>query len=330
MAGEPIPPRYLEQLDATRIEIRNLYGPSEDTTYSTVYRLQDKGEILVGKPISNTRIYILGDELQLQPVGVAGEICIAGDGLAKGYLNQPELTAAKFVANPFRPGERLYRTGDIGRWLPDGNIAYLGRKDDQVKIRGYRIELGEIERALMKYPDIAAALVMAKATPDGGKELVAYLVGSKELNPTDIRTYLVTVLPAYMAPAHFIQLEALPLNQNGKVDRKKLPDPAGLGVSTSAPYVAPGNEIEEKLVLIWQELLHKERIGIRDNFFELGGHSLKVAQLLSRINLAFEVRINIQNIFKDATIENIGGQIYFLLEQNKHKQNRSELIQIDL
>ncbi|WP_217607388.1 amino acid adenylation domain-containing protein, partial [Chitinophaga sp. GbtcB8] len=238
MAGEPISPRYLDQLDAERIEIRNLYGPSEDTTYSTVYRLKNNGNILIGKPISNTRIYILSESLQLQPVGVAGEICIAGDGLAQGYLNQPELTTVKFIDNPFKPGERLYKTGDLGRWLSDGNIVFIGRKDEQVKIRGYRIELGEIENTLQTQTGIEAAVVIAKANNSGEKEIVAYIVSAATQNIADLRAALSKTLPAYMLPAHFVQLEVLPLTPNCKVDKKQLPEPEGLGI-TGVEYVAP-------------------------------------------------------------------------------------------
>ncbi|WP_254640141.1 non-ribosomal peptide synthetase [Chitinophaga sp. GbtcB8] len=320
-------------LSKSKARLTNAYGPTEntdDSTYWVATEIPLNANVPIGKPVDNSQVYILDKHLQLVPVGITGELYVSGAGLARGYLNNELLTAEKFIHNPFRENERVYKTGDLGRWLPDGNIEFIGRGDDQVKIRGYRIELGEIESALMKYPDMESAVVVAKGAADGDKDLVAYLVSKTEINPTDIRTQLANTLPAYMVPAHFVQLEALPLNQNGKVDRKKLPDPAGLGTYTGAAYIAPRNETEEKLVLIWQELLSKERIGVKDNFFELGGHSLKVAQLISRINLAFQVRINIQSIFKDPTIENIAEQISFILEQNNLKQNTSALIQIDI
>nr|WP_295873271.1 non-ribosomal peptide synthase/polyketide synthase [uncultured Chitinophaga sp.] len=312
MAGEPIPAKVVAGLDTERMEVRNLYGPSEDTTYSTIYRIKNGGPILIGKPIADTQVYIVNDHGRLQPCGVAGEICISGSGLSRGYLNKPELTSGKFIPHPFIAGARLYKTGDLGRWLPDGNIDYLGRKDDQVKIRGHRIELGEIESALLKHAAIEAAVVIAKVNTDGEKELVAYVVGKSEDVPvTGLKAFLGHTLPGYMLPAYYIPLAALPLTANGKLDKKQLPDPSGQ--HSEVEYVAAGTDTEEKLVRIWQEILGKDRIGVRDNFFDLGGHSLKATRLASQVHRIFNVKLTLKDLFANATLE----QQAVLLSQSK-------------
>ncbi|HJT73558.1 MAG TPA: amino acid adenylation domain-containing protein, partial [Chitinophaga sp.] len=286
----------------------NAYGPTESSICATIFRLNGKeidaaGSIPVGTPIPNTQIYIVNNRGNLLPVGVAGEICIAGSGLARGYLNNPELTALKFVPNPFREGELMYRTGDLGKWLPDGNIEFIGRKDNQVKIRGYRIEPGEIESALQAFSGISAVAVVPYTNAEGEKELVAYLSGNDTLNVADIRAYLEQQLPSYMVPAHYVLLEALPLNTSGKIDRKNLPAPEGLGMLSGVEYVAPVTETEKQLVLIWQEVLGKERIGIKDDFFDLGGHSLKATRLASQIHKEFDVRITLKDLFGATVLE---------------------------
>ena len=310
MAGEPIPSSVQQRLDTEKIEVRNLYGPTEDTTYSTVFRLQKDEPVLIGKPISNTSIFIVNNETKLVPVGVAGEICIAGEGLARGYLNRPELTKEKFVPNPFsREKEaRLYCTGDLGRWLPDGNIEYLGRIDEQVKIRGYRIELGEIETVLQQTDLVRQAVVLAKADKLGQKRLVGYIVPEGSFDKQLIIDYLRNKLPEFMIPALWIELENLPLTPNGKIDKKALPDP-DVTELLAGEYVAPGNELEEQLVVIWQDLLSLEKIGIRDNFFELGGHSLQVIRMLSAIRKELKVEVAINTFFELATIEGLANYI---------------------
>jgi len=297
LAGEPLPPQYVQSLDLQHTEVRNLYGPSEDTTYSTVYKIKE--EVLIGKPIANTQVYILSENLQLIPVGFTGEICLSGAGLAKGYLNKPELTAEKFVPHPFRPGERLYKTGDLGRWLPDGNIAYAGRKDDQVKIRGYRIEPGEVENTLRAHPAITDAVVIAKSNRDKEKELVAYYVTNE---PVDVRNYLKERLPAYTIPAYYIQLDALPLNANGKIDKKQLPDPHALDTDR---IIAPQNETEQIILGIWKEILIKENISTDDNFFESGGHSLSAMRLQHLINKRTGFNLKLQDIYHQPTIQQL-------------------------
>ncbi|RBL90063.1 non-ribosomal peptide synthetase [Chitinophaga flava] len=309
MAGEPIPANVIRQLDCERMEVRNLYGPSEDTTYSTIYRIHSADNILIGRPISNTKIYILGDNDHLQPVGVVGEICISGAGLARGYLNQPALTAEKFVSHPFIPGERLYRTGDLGRWQSDGNIVYLGRKDDQVKVRGYRIELGEIETVLHRYPGVEAVVVTARAHGDGDKVLVAYVACKEPLDNVSLRSYLKSQLPDYMVPGYFVQLSALPLLPNGKINKKALPAPEADQLSSGREYEAPRNELESRLADIWSELLGQEQVSVKDNFFELGGHSLKATRLSSRIYKAFEVKVTLKELFTHPVLEDLARLI---------------------
>ncbi len=283
MAGEPIPLRILEALDTSHISVRNLYGPTEDTTYSTICRLENGKPINIGKPIANTRIYILNGDKALSPIAVPGEICIGGDGLARGYLNKPELTTEKFITDPFSkaPNARLYKTGDLGRWLPDGNIEYLGRKDDQVKIRGFRIELGEIESVLEQSGLVKQAIVLAKEDKKGTKRLVGYVVPEGTFDKQAIQGYLHTKLPDYMVPGLWVELESIPLTPNGKLDRKALPDPDM--TAQSAGYTAPRNETEADLAQTWQELLGVEQIGIYDNFFELGGDSILTIQVVSRM-----------------------------------------------
>jgi amino acid adenylation domain-containing protein len=333
--NKPLLAQWFEHPVYGAIPVVNAYGPTEasDDICHHIMRSTPPGiNVPVGKPIQNMQVYVLGNSLQLCPVGVAGEICVAGVGISRGYLNQPALTDQKFVANPYSTGtnNRLYRTGDLGRWLPDGTIEYMGRFDDQVKIRGYRIELGEIETVLLEAVHVAQAVVLAMDTDTGDKRLVAYIVPADGFDRDTIITHLRSRLPEYMVPAILIELDKIPLTVNGKLDRKALPDPAGPEVVTATEYVAPRNEVEEKMVAIWQELLGREKIGIRDNFFELGGHSIRAVQLISRINVTFLVRISIHSIFRDPTIENIAGQIIFILDQDKQKQNKENLIRLDI
>ncbi|MFT5822557.1 MAG: amino acid adenylation domain-containing protein, partial [Crocinitomix sp.] len=239
----------------------------------------------------------------LVPIGVMGEICIGGSSLARGYLNQAELTEEKFITNPFVTGERLYKTGDLGRWLADGNVEYLGRKDDQVKIRGYRIELGEIEHALLSNNLIESAIVVVAENEGQEKQLIAYLASSDAVDVIELRAYLKTQLPAYMIPAHFVQLEELPLTANGKIDKRALPNPDGLGLSSGVEYVAPSTELEQQIVTIWENVLQREKVGVKDDFFELGGHSLKAIKLINEYQKIFEVKLSINELFINTRLE---------------------------
>jgi amino acid adenylation domain-containing protein len=334
VGGDRLSPVHIRNLKQQypQLTIVNGYGPTENTGASCCYTIGETvtDNIPVGPPIDNSTAWVLDEQGHLVPVGVVGELCVGGAGLALGYLNQPELTAEKFVPNPYRPGERMYKTGDLVRWLPDGNIEFRGRKDGQVKIAGYRIEPGEVESVLQRHPQIDSAVVMAKPNKNGEKELVAYYVAAMPLTASDLRTYMGGLVPAYMVPGYFVQLEAMPLNPNGKVDRKLLPDPQELGLNSGIEYVAPTNETEERLVEIWKEILGREPIGIKDNFFDLGGHSLKVTQLISKINIAFGVGIGIETVFLEPTIESIAQRIVFIQTQNKQKEDMSDMQEIEI
>lgn len=306
MAGEPIPFQVQQGLDAEKMEIRNLYGPTEDTTYSTVYQLIKGRPVLIGKPISNSQAYILNKEVDLVPIGLTGEICLGGAGLARGYLNRPELTAEKFIGNPFKKqlSARLYKTGDLGRWLPDGNIEYQGRLDAQVKIRGFRIELGEIEAVLQQCELINEAVVLAPEDKEGHKRLVGYIVSKNKIHKEAIAAYLKNKLPEYMIPGLWVELDELPLTPNGKIDKKALPNP-DISEFISKVYVAPRNVLEAQLEDIWKEVLEIERVGIFDNFFELGGHSLKAIQLITRLHKRLNIKTDLAKILANPTINEL-------------------------
>jgi acyl carrier protein len=243
-------------------------------------------------------------------------------------VNNETLTSEKFIPDPFVKGVRLYRTGDKGRWQRDGNLDFLGRLDDQVKVRGFRIETGEIVHALQGHPGVRGAEVLAVADRTGSLELVAYLLADASLDIRSVRSYLSDRLPAYMLPSHYVQLEAFPLTASGKTDRRSLPAPDRDESITE--YVGPRNETEEKLVAIWQDILGRERISIRDNFFDIGGQSIRAVQLIARINTTFLIRLSMEDVFGEATIENLAAQISVILDQNKQKKNRENLIGIEL
>jgi surfactin family lipopeptide synthetase A len=294
----------------------NSYGPTENTVVATnCIVTQQTHNISIGKPIANVQIYIVDKHRNPQPIGVPGEICISGESLAVGYWNRPELTAEKFVANPFRPGERMYLTGDLGRWIGDGTIEFLGRRDEQLKVRGYRIEPGEIETALQEHPAVSSCVVVAKANREGEKELVAYLAADETLSTVELRAWLGRTLPGYMVPSHFVQMEALPLTPNGKVDRRALPDPEGLVMATGNAYVAPRNSTEKKLVAIWQEVLGSDKIGINDNFFDLGGNSFKIIRMIEAINTNFGKSLAVVVGFKYPNITELAE---FLLSEDQN------------
>ncbi|UFH41822.1 non-ribosomal peptide synthase/polyketide synthase [Flavobacterium cupriresistens] len=293
-----------------QLHIVNGYGPTENTTFSTTYSIDEvtHRNIPIGKPIRNSQAYILDSKLNLLPIGVIGELCVGGSGLAKGYLNQEELTQEKFIANPFIEGDRIYKTGDLARWLPDGNIEYVGRKDDQIKIRGYRIELGEIETALSSVSGIIQCCVLAREDEGGNKRLIGYVVSEGKLNTTDLQERLRVSLPEYMVPMFWVELDQLPLTSNGKLDKKALPDPDSSELS-GKEFVAPGTDTEKQLAIIWQQLLGIEKIGIHDNFFELGGHSLLATRLVSMIRKELTIEIEIVDVFEHTTIAALGAHV---------------------
>ncbi|MHA7060181.1 non-ribosomal peptide synthetase [Aquimarina sp. M1] len=317
LAGEPFPVSFTNKFLTTDIAVRNLYGPSEDTTYSSCLKIEKSYErsTPIGAPIDNTQFYILSDDLTLQPIGVIGELCISGDGLSKGYLNKPELTKEKFIDHPFRKGEKLYRTGDLCKWLSDGTVEFIGRKDDQVKIRGYRIELGEIENILVRQDNIQQALVIVKEI-QGDSVLVCYIINSGTINKQELKSNLRTYLPDYMIPDYYQVLDTFPLTPNGKIDKKALPEVIGKDIFRNE-YVAPSTKIEEQLVAIWEEVLKVNGVGVTDNFFELGGNSLKATVLINRINKTFNTLFSIQDLYETQEIKGVSTKLEFINFQNQ-------------
>ncbi|BFM45590.1 hypothetical protein CFS9_42310 [Flavobacterium sp. CFS9] len=312
MAGEIVPVDLVVKLQTEKAEVRNLYGPSEDTTYSTSYVIQNQEyrTIPIGKPISNTQVYILDEALQLVPIGVTGKLYVAGAGVTRGYLNKAELTAEKFISNPFREGSRMYDTGDFACWMADGNIEFLGRKDHQVKIRGYRIELGEIENAILESSENLQQAVVEVKEQQQEKVLVAYLVTKFPVDKSALRGFLQERLPDYMIPGFYVVLDSLPLTPNGKIDRKLLPEVEQDDFIRKV-YVAPKNDIENKLAAIWQEVLGITPVGTTDNFFELGGHSLKAIKVINRIKTEIGNGIEVSDMFKYPTISSQGVHLDF-------------------
>ncbi|HLF24969.1 MAG TPA: amino acid adenylation domain-containing protein [Anaerolineae bacterium] len=298
------------------VQLINGYGPTENTTFTCCYRLERVEQVghtvSIGRPIANTCVYVLDGFGQPAPVGVVGELYIGGAGLARGYLGRPELTAERFVPDPFggEAGARLYRTGDRARYRPDGNIEFLGRLDHQVKIRGYRIELGEIEAALNQHPAVREAVVVAREDQPGNRRLVAYLVPNAVGHEIgDLRRFLHDKLPEYMLPSAFAVLEALPLMPNGKVDRRALPAPEQTRPGLADTYAAPRTPVEGILAGIWAEVLGLKQVGIHDNFFELGGHSLLATQIVSRVRSACQVELPLRTIFEVSTIASLAERL---------------------
>ena len=304
--GEALTRELADRLLPRVGELYNLYGPTETTIWSSVQNISPDGDpIVIGRPIANTRMYILDRRLRPVPIGVTGELYIAGAGVARGYLQQPGLTAERFGPDPYSrlPGGRQYRTGDLARYRSDGTIECLGRIDHQVKIRGFRIELGEIESALARHPSVRQAIVADPADAAGGERLIAYWVPSDDQTPTseDLRQHLGQTLPEYMVPSVFVQLAAFPLTPNGKIDRKGLPAPASDRQDVARAYRAPSGREEETLAEIWSQLLGRSPIGAHDHFFELGGHSLLATRLASKIREALGVALPLRAVF-DAPI----------------------------
>jgi amino acid adenylation domain-containing protein/non-ribosomal peptide synthase protein (TIGR01720 family) len=312
MAGEPVPVEVQHGLEKLDKEVRNLYGPTETTTYSTVYRMYAGRPLLIGVPVGNTQVYVLDENKRLLPVGVAGELYIGGAGVSRGYLNREELTAERFITNPYGEG-RLYRTGDRGRWLRDGNLEYLGRSDDQVKIRGFRIEPGEVEHVLQGAPGVQQGVVVCPQDSDGQRRLVGYVVKGAGYDREEVLGYMKERLPDYMIPSLLSELAELPVNSNGKVDRKQLLAMELPGVSSE--YTAPRSEIERELVRIWEEVLGREGIGIHDNFFELGGDSITLIQIVNRVKLK-QLQLEVRDMLLKKTIASVSPFVRKLVQKN--------------
>jgi amino acid adenylation domain-containing protein len=309
--GEAVSRKLAEQLLQKTGSLWNMYGPTETTIWSTTCKVEhSQNAVTIGRPIANTEIFILDKALQPVPIGVAGELHIGGDGLARGYLKRPELTAEKFIANPFSPEPgRLYKTGDLVRYLPNGEIEFLGRIDHQIKIRGFRIELGEIEAVLRQHPAVSETVVVVREDSPGDQRLVAYFVPSQESASTvsELRQFLKEKLPEYMVPSIFVALPTMPLTPNGKVNRRALPAPNQGDIAGTERLAAPADSLEAQLVKIWESVLGVRPIGVKHNFFELGGHSLVAVKLMHRIERAFGRNLPIATLLQAPTIEKLAG-----------------------
>ncbi|CAI2767110.1 non ribosomal peptide synthetase [Flavobacterium collinsii] len=293
------------------VAVVNAYGPAEasdDVSLHVMHEVPLGGVVPIGKPVSNMKLYVVDSFDNLCSLGVTGELWVSGVGVGRGYLNQEELTREKFISSPFTEGDRIYKTGDLARWLPDGNLEFIGRKDNQVKIRGYRIELGEIENVLSSVRGISQCCVLAKEDSNDTKRLVGYVVVEGKLDRAALQEQLKLSLPEYMVPMIWVELAELPLTSNGKVDRKALPDPDSSDLSTKE-YVAPRTETEHQLAQIWENLLGVEKVGVHDNFFELGGHSLLATRLVSMIRKGLSIEISIREVFEYATIATLSSHV---------------------
>ena len=319
-SGEALATHHVESFNhqfkqisnGTAARLINLYGPTEaavDVSYFNCPVSDSIETVPIGKPIDNTGLYIVNSNLKLQPIGIPGELCIAGIGLARGYLNNPVLTRNKFVTDPFKPGERWYRTGDLSKWMVDGNIQFLGRRDHQVKIRGYRIELGEIENQLLRHPRISQATVLARTTgsdPTSEKHIYAYFASDSQLNVAALKNFLSVSLPPFMIPAYILQLENIPLTPNGKVDRKTL-ESYGQTTGAGTAYAAPGSQVEKTIAGIWTEILGLEKVGLHDNFFDIGGHSINIIKVNNKLNKEMDKSISIPEMFRYPTIASLAN-----------------------
>jgi len=319
--GDNLQNSLVAQLKALipHVWVNNMYGPTEAALGCTVeLDIKKITQNLIGNPLPNTTILMLDDEGQLVPPGFAGEICIGGPGLAIEYLNSPELTQERFIKNPYAeqlasktPGfeEKLYRSGDMGHWTPEGKIVFLGRKDQQIKVRGYRIEIGEIEQALLKHNKIEEVAVTTYEESEGVLGLIAYITSDEIVTAPDLQDFLKLRLPGYMIPGLFAVLPAMPITESGKIDRQALPEPDNVQLLEGKPYVAPQTELQEQLVQIWENILKRKPIGIHDNFFNIGGHSLKATQLMSAVYKEINVRIKLRDIFDNPTVEELAALI---------------------
>jgi amino acid adenylation domain-containing protein len=310
LAGEALPPSLVGQIYSTaRVKkLYNLYGPTEDTTYSTYTLVREGSAVTIGKPLANSQAYVLDKHRNPVPGGVPGELYLAGEGLARGYFGRPDLTAERFVSNPFAAEKdvRMYRTGDLCRWLENGEIEYLGRIDNQVKLRGFRIELGEIESVLARHSQVRQCVVMAREDQPGLKRLVAYIASDSAPQPEDLRDHVKRSLPEFMLPSAFVIMASLPLTPNGKIDRRALPAPE---IQKGETYVAPRTHWEQQLSSIWSDVLHLDQISVEDNFFDLGGHSLLATRVVSRLRQVARVELPLRTLFESPTIAALASRI---------------------
>ncbi len=310
IGGESFPQKLLRDIKKlTSAKIYNMYGPTETTVWSTIKELTQADEITVGTPISNTQIYILDQDGDPQPIDKPGELFIGGDGVARGYINKPELTSSRFLENTFRNGERIYRTGDMAKWADNGEVVFLGRIDQQVKIRGFRIELGEIENCLSKLDGIKDCFVSTKKNKWGEDYLVAYYLSDSELTVSELIAHLAEKLPEYMIPGFYVKLDKMPLLPNCKLDRNALPEPDNKRPLLHSKYAAPRTEPENKLVEIWSNILNRNLVGVDDNFFELGGNSILLSMMYKETDTLYPGTLEIADIFAYPTISRLAGYI---------------------
>jgi acyl-coenzyme A synthetase/AMP-(fatty) acid ligase/acyl carrier protein len=311
VGGEALPPALAQELrGVVGGSVTNMYGPTETTIWSATHPVAGDGaSVPIGRPIANTRLYVLDEALEPVPPGVPGELYIAGDGVVRGYLERPELTAERFLDDPFaaRPGNRMYRTGDLVKYRSDGVLEFIGRTDHQVKIRGYRIELGEIEARLAAQEGVREAVVVVREDTPADPRIVGYWVAADgaTVDPADLKARLREVLPEYMVPGHLVSLPALPLTPNGKIDRKALPEPEKLLPRTAVAYTAPENELELAVARVWQQVLKLDSVGTQDNFFDLGGHSLLVVQVHRQLRDQVEKPLSLTDLYRFPTIRSL-------------------------
>jgi amino acid adenylation domain-containing protein len=326
--------RVVEALGDT--DMINGYGPTENTTFTSCHKVgkdeQMAGSVLIGRPINGTSVYILDDFMRPAPLGVAGELYTGGEGLARGYLNRPDITAEKFVPDPFslRPGQRLYRTGDLARYTEEGRIEFLGRLDHQVKIRGFRVELGEIEEALSSHSAVEQAVVVADQDQEGDKRLVGYIVerAGMQVEPDELRGFIGARLPAYMAPAVLMKLERMPLTENGKIDRKALPKADRRSGEAEERRDEAETQTEREVKSIWEEVLKLERVGVEENFFEAGGHSLKAMQVVGRIKEAYDVDLQVKEVFQEPTVRGLAAKVEEALRMRQQGEESAASVEV--
>ncbi|MCA9925378.1 MAG: non-ribosomal peptide synthetase, partial [Anaerolineales bacterium] len=333
LAGEPLKDSLVQAIYAlgTVEKVYDLYGPSEDTTYSTWLLMEANvnKEPSVGRPIANTQAHVLDQQMQPVPIGIVGELYLGGDGVATGYLHRPELTAERFIADLFGGNGRLYKTGDLVRYRPNGELDFLGRMDHQVKIRGYRIELGEIEARLNQHNAIDNSVVVALPDVNGTLQVVAYIVPTpgQTLPAEEVRQHLRQTLPEYMVPALFVFLDKLPLTPNGKINRRALPAPDQAQAQTETVYEPPVSETERCLARIWQTLLSVDQVGLNDHFFHLGGHSLLATQLISAIRSDLNVELSLLTIFDMPTLSALAAHVSDKLIDNVADDELAAMLQ---
>ncbi len=329
VGGEAFPDAIFRRLQKDyKGRLYNMYGPTETTVWSAVKDLTGEDEITIGTPLANQQLYILDDQNRLQPIGVAGELFIGGDGLGEGYFGNKELTDEKFIPSPFEEGKKIYAAGDLARWLPNGEVEFFGRTDFQVKIRGFRIELEEIETQLLKHDEIKEAIVMAREAGNSEKYLCAYVVSNNYPGVAELREHLSKDLPDYMVPSYFVEVDSMPLTPNGKINRKVLPEPDE-EINVGVEYAAPRNDVEKKMEGIWKEVLAlNQDIGINDNFYELGGHSLLVVRCLQKMNKELNVDIPLSAFMKNPTISEVSGLVNPVIDNQQNTATDKQMFLI--